>query len=507
MNLYQVLSNKFSQAGDRVALRMPETGLQWTYKQLAERAAQYASLLTEEGLQPGDRVAVQVEKGAEALAIYLGVLQSGGTYLPMNTAYTKTELKYFVENAEPAFVVCSSKQTEAFSEINQQVEKTFKRFTLDGDSVGTICDAANAMAKEFATVERAENDLAAILYTSGTTGRPKGAMISHSNLLNNGQVLLEYWGWKEGDVLLHALPIFHVHGLFVACSCALLNASEMIFYSKFDARKVLEELPNATVMMGVPTFYTRLLAEEGFTKELADNVRLFISGSAPLLEETFDEFEKRTGKLILERYGMTETGMNTSNPLNGQRIAGTVGYPLPGTEVRIMSGDNILLAADEVGSLQVKGPNVFQGYWRMPEKTAEEFTADGFFITGDLGKIDSNGYVSIVGRSKDLIISGGYNIYPKEVEMVLNDIQSIEESAVFAFVHPDFGEGVAAAIVKSDPTKNISDEALVSICKDQLASFKVPRRIVYLDALPRNTMGKVQKNLLRDLYGQSDYQN
>ena len=297
-----------------------------------------------------------------------------------------------------------------------------------------------------------------------------------------------------------------MHGLFVACSCALLNASEVIFYSKFYARKVLEELPNATVMMGVPTFYTRLLAEDGFTKELADNVRLFISGSAPLLEETFDEFEKRTGKLILERYGMTETGMNTSNPLNGQRIAGTVGYPLPGTEVRIMSSDNIPLAADEVGSLQVKGPNVFLGYWRMPEKTAEEFTADGFFITGDLGKVDSKGYVSIVGRSKDLIISGGYNIYPKEVEMVLNDIQSIEESAVFSFVHPDFGEGVAAAIVKSDPTENISDEALVSICKDQLASFKVPRRIVYLDALPRNTMGKVQKNVLRDLYGQSDYQ-
>jgi len=281
VNLYQVLSKKFFQAGDRVALRMPETGLQLTYKQLAERAAQYASLLTEEGLIPGDRVAVQVEKGAEALAIYLGVLQSGGTYLPMNTAYTKTELKYYEENSEPAFVVCSSKQTEAFSEINQQVERTFKLFTLDGDSVGTICDAANAMAKEFATVARAENDLAAILYTSGTTGRPKGAMISHANLLNNGQVLLEYWGWKEGDVLLHALPIFHVHGLFVACSCALLNASEMIFYSKFDARKVLEELPNATVMMGVPTFYTRLLAEDGFTKELADNVRLFISGSAP----------------------------------------------------------------------------------------------------------------------------------------------------------------------------------------------------------------------------------
>lgn len=505
MNLYQVLSEKFSEAGDSVALRMPETGLQWTYNQLAERTAQYASLLTAEGLKAGDRVAVQVEKGAEALAIYLGVLQSGGTYLPMNTAYTKSELKYFVENAEPTFVICSSTQTEAFSEINGQITETFKLFTLDGDSVGSVCDAANTMAKTFVTVERAENDLAAILYTSGTTGRPKGAMISHSNLLNNGQVLLDYWGWKEGDVLLHALPIFHVHGLFVACSCALLNASEMIFYSKFDAKKVMEELPNATVMMGVPTFYTRLLAEESFTKELADNVRLFISGSAPLLEETFDEFEKRTGKPILERYGMTETGMNTSNPLNGKRIAGTVGYPLPGTDVRITDSENTPLAANEVGSLQVKGPNVFQGYWRMPEKTKEEFTADGYFITGDLGKIDDHGYVSIVGRSKDLIISGGYNIYPKEVEMVLNDIVNVDESAVFAFEHPDFGEGVAAAIIRSDAQTTLCEDSLMKVCKEQLAGFKVPRRIIYLDELPRNTMGKVQKNILRELYGQKTY--
>lgn len=507
MNLYQALSEKFSQAGDRVALRMPETGLKWTFNDLAERAAQYASLLTEQGLKPGDRVAVQVEKGAEALAIYLGVLQSGGTYLPMNTAYTKSELKYFVENAEPAFVVCSSRQVETFSEINQQVTAGFKLYTLDEDSVGSICDAADPMPKVFTTVERGENDLAAILYTSGTTGRPKGAMISHSNLLSNGRVLLDYWGWKEGDVLLHALPIFHVHGLFVACSCALLNASEMIFYSKFDAGKVLEELPNATVMMGVPTFYTRLLAEKGFTKELAANVRLFISGSAPLLEETFEEFEQRTGKAILERYGMTETGMNTSNPLDGKRIAGTVGFPLPGTEVRIMDGENNPLAAGEVGSLQVKGPNVFQGYWRMPEKTAEEFTDDGFFITGDLGKIDDQGYVSIVGRSKDLIISGGYNIYPKEVEMVLNDIEHIDESAVFAFEHPDFGEGVAAAIVKTDLMVDVRDEKIIEICKDNLAGFKVPRRIVYLAELPRNTMGKVQKNVLRDLYGQKGYQS
>lgn len=387
-----------------------------------------------------------------------------------------------------------------FEEINQKVAQQFKAFTLDGDSVGTLCEAANSMPRTFETVARADTDLAAILYTSGTTGRPKGAMISHGNLLSNGQVLLDYWGWKEGDILLHALPIFHVHGLFVACSCALLNASEMIFYSKFDARKVMEELPNATVMMGVPTFYTRLLAEDSFTKELAENVRLFISGSAPLLEETFEAFEERTGKVILERYGMTETGMNTSNPLDGKRIAGTVGFPLPGTQVRIMEGDKHL-AADEVGSLQVKGPNVFQGYWRMPEKTKEEFTEDGFFITGDLGKIDDNGYVSIVGRSKDLIISGGYNIYPKEVEMILNDMPNVEESAVFAFEHSDFGEGVAAAIVKANEQNSVSDAEIIDTCKENLAGFKVPRRIVYLDELPRNTMGKVQKNILRDLYG------
>ncbi|WP_299182923.1 malonyl-CoA synthase [uncultured Neptuniibacter sp.] len=501
MNLYQALSEKFSAAGDRVAVRMPETGLQWTFKQLAERAAQYANLLTENGIKPGDRVAVQVEKGADALALYLGVLQSGGTYLPMNTAYTPNELQYFVENAEPAFVVCSTGQSSVFSSINDNVKSHFKLFTLDQDGVGTLCDSADSMAKSFETVERDDNDLASILYTSGTTGRPKGAMISHGNLLSNGKVLLDYWGWEEGDTLLHALPIFHVHGLFVACSCALLNAGEMIFFKKFDARMVMEELPNATVMMGVPTFYTRLLTEQTFTRELAENVRLFISGSAPLLEETFNEFEARTGKRILERYGMTETGMNTSNPLDGERIAGTVGYPLPGTEVRIMDGNNKPMGAGEVGSLQVKGPNVFQGYWRMPEKTAEEFTADGFFITGDLGTIDAKGYVSIVGRSKDLIISGGYNIYPKEVEMILNDIEGVDESAVFAFEHPDFGEGVAAAIVKTDSQAELNKEDLIAACKEQIAGFKVPRRIVFLEELPRNTMGKVQKNVLRDLYG------
>ncbi len=505
MNLYQALSEKFSDAEDRVAIRMPETGLLWTYGQLAKRSAQYANLLTKQGITPGDRVAVQVDKCAEALAIYLGVLQAGGTYLPMNTAYTKSELKYFVENAEPSFVVCSSSQKANFSDINDQVVNAAQIYTLDGDSLGSVCEGADSMSTAFETVARSENDLAAILYTSGTTGRPKGAMISHSNLLNNGRVLLDYWGWEEGDVLLHALPIFHVHGLFVACSCALLNASEMIFYSKFEAKKAMEELPNATVVMGVPTFYTRFLAEEGFTADLTKNVRLFISGSAPLLEETFNEFEQRTGKVILERYGMTETGMNTSNPLMGTRVAGTVGFPLPGTEVRITDADNNALSANEVGSLQVKGPNVFQGYWRMPEKTAEEFTNDGFFITGDLGKIDEKGYVSIVGRSKDLIISGGYNIYPKEVEMVLNDIENVEESAVFAFEHPDFGEGVAAAIIASDAQTRVCEDNLMSVCKEQLAGFKVPRRIVYLDELPRNTMGKVQKNILRELYGQKEY--
>ena len=504
MNLYQAFYERFAPYPDRTALRMPETDSSMTYGELHARSGQYATLLASSGLQAGDRVAVQVDKSGEALALYLGVLRAGGTYLPMNTAYTPDELAYFVENAEPAVVVCADKQKAVFEAIRERTGIRQRIFTLNTNGQGTLNTQANDHSSDFVTVERNDDDLAAILYTSGTTGRPKGAMISHNNLLNNGLTLLDYWGWKEGDVLLHMLPIFHVHGLFVACSCALLNASEMIFYSKFDATEALKSLPEATVMMGVPTFYTRLLAEPEFTKEKAKNVRLFISGSAPLLEETFAEFEQRTGKAILERYGMTETGMNTSNPLNGQRIAGTVGFPLPGTDVRIMDENGQPCATDGVGSLQVKGPNVFQGYWRMPEKTAEEFTDDGFFVTGDLGTINADGYVSIVGRSKDLIISGGYNIYPKEIEMVLNELPGVLESAVFAFVHPDFGEGVAAAIVADGSANTITAESLTSVCREHLAGFKVPRRILFLDELPRNTMGKVQKNVLRDQYGQKE---
>ena len=503
MNLYQAFYDRFAPHPDRVALRMPESGTQMTYGDLHARAGQYATLLVAAGLTPGDRVAVQVEKSGEALALYLGVLRAGGAFLPMNTAYTPDELAYFVENAEPAIVVCAEQQQAVFEAIRQTQGISQRIFTLNGDGSGTLSDQASDHTSDFDTVARDDNDLAAILYTSGTTGRPKGAMISHNNLLNNGLTLLDYWGWQEGDVLLHMLPIFHVHGLFVACSCALLNASEMIFFSKFDAKQAVKYLPDTTVMMGVPTFYTRLLAEETFTKEQAANVRLFISGSAPLLEETFAEFEQRTGKAILERYGMTETGMNTSNPLDGERIAGTVGFPLPGTEVCIMDESGQPCATNGVGSLQVKGANVFQGYWRMPEKTAEEFTDDGFFITGDLGTINDKGYVSIVGRSKDLIISGGYNIYPKEIELVLNEVPGVLESAVFAFVHPDFGEGVAAAIVK-DGSAEVTEEQITAVSREHLAGFKVPRRVLFLDELPRNTMGKVQKNLLRDQYGQKE---
>lgn len=500
MNLFKSFQQAFQEHKDKVALRVPEQNRQVSFAGLDTMSAQMANRLVSLEVKPGDRVAVQVDKSVEALALYLAVMRMGAIYLPLNTAYMPEELAYFVSNAEPRVVVSKGEQVEVFDSICQESGISFCCVTLESDGSGSLMDGLSSFSSSFETIERADDDIAAILYTSGTTGRPKGAMISHANLASNARALSEVWGWKSDDVLLHALPIFHVHGLFVACNISFLNATEMVFLSKFDVQSVLTELPSCSVMMGVPTFYTRLLQEGDFTHELSARMRLFISGSAPLLEETFEAFEERTGHRILERYGMTETGMNTSNPLSGERLPGTVGLPLPGTEVRVMSESGKLLKPEEVGSLQVRGPNVFKGYWRMPEKTAADFTEDGYFITGDLGKIDSDGYVAIVGREKDLIISGGYNIYPKEVELVLNEMPGVIETAVFAYKHTDFGEGVAVAVVTTQDQAPTED-MIQAYCRDRLAAYKIPRRVIFLDDLPRNTMGKVQKNILRDQYG------
>ncbi|ANK81636.1 MAG: malonyl-CoA synthase [Rhizobiales bacterium NRL2] len=461
-------------------------------------AGQVAGALVGMGVQPGDRVAVQAEKSPQAVALYLGVVRAGAIFLPLNTGYTPSEIDYFIGNAEPKVFVCDPAKRDALA-VSAGAHGA-RLETLGADGRGSLWDAVEASAAEFATVERGAGDLAAILYTSGTTGRSKGAMLSHENLLSNAQVLKDYWRFTDTDVLLHALPIYHSHGLFVAINTCLLAGATMIFFQKFDAEAVLREMPRATTMMGVPTFYTRLLSAEGFTKDLAGHMRLFISGSAPLLAETHDRFRERIGHAILERYGMTETNMNTSNPYDGERRAGTVGFPLPGVELRVADPESgEILGAGEIGVIEVKGPNVFSGYWRMPEKTAEEFRADGFFITGDLGKVDADGYVTIVGRGKDLVISGGFNVYPKEIEERIDDLDGVAESAVIGVPHPDFGEGVTAVVVK-DGSKDISEDDVAAAIREDLAAFKRPKRIFFVDELPRNTMGKVQKNVLRDRY-------
>ncbi|NHM19387.1 malonate--CoA ligase [Tritonibacter mobilis] len=478
-------------------LHLPD-GRVLTHQNFLERIAQIAHVLTQRGLTPGDRVAVQVEKSPEALALYGACVQAGLIFLPLNTAYTADELSYFIENSGASLVVCDSKSTAMLAPIASQLNASLE--TLNADGTGTLTDQADAKPAHFETVDRSGDDLAAFLYTSGTTGRSKGAMLTQNNLLSNSETLVQEWRFTARDVLLHALPIFHTHGLFVASNVTLLAGGAMIFLPKFDLDVVVETLPNATTMMGVPTFYTRLLGDERFTGDLTRHMRLFISGSAPLLAETHVQFESRTGHRILERYGMTETNMNTSNPYDGERRAGTVGFPLPGVELKITdpaSGNT--LPHGDVGQIEVRGANVFKGYWQMPEKTAAELREDGFFITGDLGKIDEDGYVHIVGRNKDLIISGGYNIYPKEIELLLDDQPSVLESAVIGVAHPDFGETVLGVIVPA-PGEPPDIDAIMLAVQTQLARFKHPRKLILIDELPRNTMGKVQKNILRDAY-------
>ncbi len=496
-NLYAHFQPQFERhADDELLCTGDDTSLTWSDVDL--RSAAISSLLGSLGIEPGDRVSVQVEKSPEALCLYLACLRGGFVFHPLNMAYTTAELEYFLNNAEPAAVVCDPEREAAIKDIADAAGARFV-FTLDGDGSGTLAERANQAAPDPAIVPRDRDDMAALLYSSGTTGVPKGIMLTHSNLLRNTEALVEAWGFSDSDRLLHALPIFHVHGLFVAIGCALLSGASMRWLPGYDVREVMRYLPESSVLMGVPTYYTRLLGQSDFGKEQTDNVRLFISGSAPLLEETFVDFEARTGHRILERYGMTETNMNTSNPLDGERKPGTVGPPLPGIEVRITDDDGEQLATDEIGNLQVKGPNVFIGYWKMPDKTAEDFTEDGFFNTGDKGRIDEDGYVSIVGRAKDMVITGGLNVYPKEIELFIDDIAGVSESAVIGVPHADFGEGVVAVVVP-ETAGDITEQEIVDACKAELANFKVPKRVVFVDELPRNTMAKVQKNVLRDTY-------
>ena len=504
-NVFSALRAAFPDNLDTWAVETDQ-GLVYSWRDLDRASAMVANLLKSLDLPEGARVAVQVEKSVEAMMLYLATLRAGLVFLPLNTAYQKAEIEYFIGDAEPAVVVCTGANFGWVSKVAFKAG-TAHVFTLNDDRTGSLLERAAHHADVHEPVTRQADDLAAILYTSGTTGRSKGAMLTHGNLLSNAQMLRDYWGWQPDDVLIHALPIFHVHGLFVAIHGALINGSPMLWMAKFDPKVAIGWFPRATVFMGVPTLYVRMLAEPALTSEAASHMRLFISGSAPLLIETFNAWQERTGHTILERYGMSETIMLSSNPYRAdvrhgdqsQRRGGTVGFPLPGVGVRIVGEDNTPVPVGEIGGIQVRGPNVFKGYWRMPEKTREEFTPDGWFKTGDVGRQDERGYVSIVGRSKDLIISGGYNVYPAEVEGYINELPGVAESAVVGVPHPDFGEVGIAVIVPRAGAVVVADDIL-STLKAQLANFKVPKRCVVVADLPRNTMGKVQKNLLRAQY-------
>ncbi|MFT3804721.1 MAG: malonyl-CoA synthase [Burkholderiaceae bacterium] len=501
-NLYAVLAEGFARREpDACAIEAIDAAgapLYYSWRDIDRASARLANLLAGLGMPRDARVAVQVDKSVESLLLYLACLRAGYVYLPLNSAYQQAEVDYFVENAEPSLIVCAPRALPWISAI-AQARGVANVLTLGDDRTGTLLERAASLSDHFEAVARGADDLAAILYTSGTTGRSKGAMLSHGNLASNARTLNLYWRWRDGDVLLHVLPIFHVHGLFVASHGALLSGSKMIWLPKFDAAQVIAQMPRATVFMGVPTMYVRLLDDARFDADCTRGMRLFISGSAPLLTDTFQQFEARTGQRILERYGMSETVMLTSNPYDGNRVAGTVGLSLPGVQLRIVDDQQRPVDGDEIGAIQVKGPSVFGGYWRMPEKTREEFTDDGFFKTGDVGRYDANGYVSIVGRSKDLIISGGYNVYPKEIESYLDEMEGVLESAVIGVPHRDFGEAVVAVVV-AQPGSQPEEAALIAGLKARIAGFKVPKRVHVIDELPRNQMGKVQKNLLRDRY-------
>ena len=496
-NLYALIQSRIPADTLKPFLVLP-TGRTVSYADMDYWSAKFATVLADAGVSPGDRVVVQTDKSPEAVMLYLACLRVGGIYIPLNTAYTPSEVEYFLNDAEPVVLVCRPKSLEALSDIatHAAVKQTF---VMDADGSGTLTEAAAVAAPIEDIVECETDDLAAILYTSGTTGRSKGAMLSHGNLSSNARTLHRLWAFEDSDVLLHALPIYHVHGLFVALHCALMNGSTIHFLDKFDPETVIRLLPTSTVMMGVPTFYTRLLDEPGFTSDVSKNIRLFVSGSAPMLAETHVQFTERTGHKILERYGMTEGGMIPANPYDGDRVPGTVGPALPDVEVRICNKEGTPVAAGEIGVLEYKGPNLFKGYWRMPDKTAEEFRADGYFISGDNAIMDAEGRVSIVGRDKDLIITGGYNVYPKEIEIEIDQMDGVIESAVIGLPHKDFGEGVTAVVV-AQAEASVSEKDIVDALKGKLARFKQPKKVYFVSELPRNAMGKVQKNALRETY-------
>lgn len=501
-NLFGFFSRQFQAQADRELLATAD-GTSWRYADIDALSARFAAALAGLGIQRGDRVSAQIEKSPENLALYLACLRAGFVFHPLNMAYKPAELEYFLGNAAPAAVVCDPRNEATIATLAQQAGAGHV-LTLGADGSGSLASLASAAEARFDCVESARDELATLLYSSGTTGVPKGIMLSHGNLLSNTQTLVEAWAFSQNDRLLHALPVFHVHGLFVAIGCVLASGASMRWLPTFKADEVVRFLPECTVMMGVPTYYTRLLAEPRFEPAVASRVRVFISGSAPLLSETFEQFEARCGHRILERYGMTETNMNTSNPLHGARKPGTVGPPLAGVELRVTDDAGREVAAGVTGNVELRGDNVFVGYWRLPEKTAEDFTADGFFRTGDQGFIDADGYLSIVGRAKDMVITGGLNVYPKEVESFIDALPGVRESAVIGVPHPDFGEGVVAVIV-ADPAAApdaVPDAAaVIAACKVSLADFKVPKRVLFVDELPRNALGKVQKGVLREQHG------
>jgi malonyl-CoA/methylmalonyl-CoA synthetase len=497
-NLYTHFQSQFAAHADKELL-CTCTNESYRYADIDRQSARLANFLSKAGVNAGDRISVQVEKSPQALCLYLACLRGGFVFHPLNPAFQASELEYFLNDAEPAAIVCDPARESMMHTLAASAH-VGRLYTLDADGRGSLIEQSESASDDFLTTPRERDDLAALLYSSGTTGVPKGIMLTHGNLLSNTEALVEAWGFTEHDRLLHALPIFHVHGLFVATGCVMWSGAGMRWLASYRPEQASELLPECTVMMGVPTYYTRLLAIERFTAESCKNIRVFISGSAPLLEETFVEFEARTGHRILERYGMTETNMNTSNPLRGIRKAGTVGPPLPGIEARITNDDGEVLPPNEIGNLQIRGPNVFIGYWKMPEKTAEDFTEDGFFNTGDQARIDDDGYVSIVGRARDMVITGGLNVYPKEVEGFIDDLAGVRESAVIGVPHPDFGEGVVAVIVTADGATLGEDDVILAAKKD-LANYKVPKRVIFVEELPRNTMAKVQKSTLREKYG------
>jgi malonyl-CoA/methylmalonyl-CoA synthetase len=495
-NLFSRLFDGLDDPG-RIAIEQLD-GSKISYADLIARTGQMANVLVSRGVKVGDRVAAQTEKSVQGLVLYLATVRAGAVYLPLNTAYTLNELDYFISDAEPSLVVCDPSRAEGIAAIAAKVGAKVE--TLGADGKGSLTEAADKASPDFRTVVRGNDDLAAILYTSGTTGRSKGAMLSHDNLASNSLSLVDYWRFTKDDVLIHALPIYHTHGLFVASNVTLFARASMIFLPKFDPDLIIKLMARATVLMGVPTFYTRLLQNSALNKETTGHMRLFVSGSAPLLADTHREWSARTGHAVLERYGMTETNMNTSNPYDGERVPGAVGFPLPGVSARVTDPETgKVLPAETIGVIEVKGPNVFRGYWRMPEKTKSEFRDDGFFITGDLGKIDAKGYVHILGRGKDLVISGGFNVYPKEIESEIDAMPGVVESAVIGVPHADFGEGVTAVLVRH-PGAAVDEAAVLNGLEGRLAKFKMPKRVFVVDELPRNTMGKVQKNILRDTY-------